>query len=493
MACRPRWLAAGRSAALVGCIVVLGFLAELSDGWTRVEDAHGADPVASGRVGAFYFDGWSGPLSNYHFDGLVRPGPNGQFAQRRPLSGWRDASLESMRTQLTWARQAGISFFIFDWYSNVPDPANDPLNLAHDNYLRLRSHQGVDFALLYVNHGDFAVPRGNWAAVVERWASDEFANRDYVRIDGKPLLVIYDVTLFREQWGGAGGVNAALATLRDAARRHGLPGVFVAGARYTDWFNPGCFPRCQEWDGGEVGLVRERYDALTDFAYPWAVEPVEGARPYGDVVRAERRNWDQFAEKSPVPYIPSVMVGWDPRPWNVRFDGTLLTWFTRSPADVGGFVKAAVDWVGAHPSMRVEPAPSRPVLFLQSWNELGEGAYVLPTAEDGYAYLQAIASAVGLSWSTTHTRRLTAKMVTKRVLAGALVVNDDWTPCDVERLKLQRRTPHGWFFLRAFSTKPGGSFSVALPFQRGEYRITAPQTMRYQQTCGAAMATVVRG
>ena len=36
------------------------------------------------RLGAYYFDGWSGPLTNYHFTGLI----NSSFAGREPLSGF---------------------------------------------------------------------------------------------------------------------------------------------------------------------------------------------------------------------------------------------------------------------------------------------------------------------------------------------------------------------------------------------------------------------
>lgn len=389
-----------------------------------------------------------------------------------------------MRTQLTWARQAGISFFVFDWYYN-PDPGNGPINMAHDNYVRLRAHQGVGFALLYVNQDVFVIPRNDWAAAVEKWARADFTNPDYVRVDGKPLLVILDSTAFREEWGGPAGVNEALSTLRDAAKRHGLPGVFVAGARYTDWLNFECFPTCEATDGGPQGLVTERYDAVTDFAYPWAVEPVDGARPYGDVVAAEKRNLDRFGQTMRVPYIPTVMDGWDPRPWNERYGGFLLTWFTRSPAEVRGFVKDAVDWAALH------PLSSSPIVLMQSWNELGEGAYVLPTDEDGYTYLQAIADAVRLPWSTVHSRRIVASIGKRGTIAGRLAVDDGWTPCDVERLSLQRQTARGWLTLRAFATKPGGAFSVALPARRGRYRLTAPRTIRYQQTCGAAKSVGV--
>jgi hypothetical protein len=54
--------------------------------------------------------------------------------------------------------------------------------------------------------------------------------------------VILDEHGFNLQMGGAAGVNAAIATLQEAAKRHGLPGVFVVGGRYLWWTNEQCFP-----------------------------------------------------------------------------------------------------------------------------------------------------------------------------------------------------------------------------------------------------------
>src|ERR1700752_1077939 len=64
-----------------------------------------ASPPA--RVGAFYFDGWSSPKSNFHSNGLTGTPPTG----RRPLSGWRDDRVEAVEAQLLWARQYGLSYF----------------------------------------------------------------------------------------------------------------------------------------------------------------------------------------------------------------------------------------------------------------------------------------------------------------------------------------------------------------------------------------------
>jgi hypothetical protein len=449
-----------------------------------------AEATPSARVGAFYFDGWAGPLSSFHFGGLIGT----EFSKRRPLYGWRDNTLESMRTQLSWAHQNGISFFAFDWYYN-PDPVNGPINMAHDNYLKLRDHNGVGFALNYVNQDGDLIPPDQWAATADRWVTEDFLNPDYVRIDGKPLLVILDEHGFNVQMGGAAGVNAAIATLQEAAKQHGLPGVFVVGGRYLDWTSEQCFPRCLDTDGD---FPLEHYDAITEFSYPYILEPRDGPRPYREVAAAIERTWEVIAQRSPFPHIPSVMAGLDARPMILagqiqppQEGGWPLlnghkTWFETTAAEVGGLVGDAVAWVNAHPSMRVEPAPAPPVVLVQSWNELQEGAIVVPTEANGYSYGKAIATALGLSWKTVHTRRISVSRIQRGVMQGTLSVDDDWTPCDVARLSVQRKTSRGWLPVRSTTTQPGGSFTVMLPRRRGAYRVVAPRAQRYRQTCGAA-------
>jgi hypothetical protein len=401
--------------------------------------------VPSARVGAIYFDGWACPLTNFHFDGLL----SGPFSGRRPLSGWRDGSTAAMDAQLRWAHADGIGFFLFDWYREGIDPC---LNAAHDTYRRLRDRHGVGFADLYVNHDPFGVGPTDWPALAERWASGDFLDPDYVRVGGEPLLEIFDTTLFRQQQGGTSGVNSALAELRAAARRHGLPGVFVVGGRYTDWQNSPCFPACDATDGGPAGLSHETYDALSEYAYTGVVPPVPGARPYPDFVAAKEGNWQMFVDRSPVPYVPTVMDGWDARPWNELPYGYRF-WLTRTPSEVGRFVGDAVAWVNSHPTMRVQPAPAPPLVVLEAWNELGEGGFVLPTDESGYAYGKAIAQALGVAWSPPPPHVLTVT-----ALRGGTVVSHPAGISCPQRCRagfdegvnvtLTPRPKRGWVFAR---------------------------------------------
>jgi Glycosyltransferase WbsX len=364
-------------------------------------------PMPSARVGAFYFDGWAGPLSSFHFDGLAHPGPLGYFPQRRPLSGWRDNTPEALEAQLRWAHEDGISFFVFDWFN---DPANG-VDVAHDNYLKLRDHDGVGFALMYVGNDQFGIPLDQWPTVAEKWVTEDFLNPDYVRIDGKPLLVVYEIANAAQLWGGAAGVNKGIDILQQTARQHGLPGVFVVGthqepAAYTQ----DCFLDC----GYDGDLLAQHWDALSKYTFNQDVKPVDGPIPYSQLAAAEESIWSRYAQQSAFRFIPSVPSGWDERSSNELVKDSSgvprLFWFTRTPSEVGGLLRAAIDWVDRNPQMPVEPAPAPPVVLIEAWNELQEGAYVLPTDEDGYGYGQAIAQAVGIPWTPPpkHTLRVTA-------------------------------------------------------------------------------------
>jgi len=260
-----------------------------------------AHATPSARIGMNYFDGWSDTVANFHFNGLVRPGANGTFAGREPLSGWRDNSPAAMNAALEWAQADAIDFFEFDWFYPPPDPT---LNTALTNYRGLSDHHGVGYSLLYVNIDPFVVPNQQWQSTVDGWASQDFTSPDYARVDGKPIVLVIDSVRFNEQWGGTAGVNAALDALRQAARAHGLPGVYVVGSVYIGT----CIDRVG-WDYFASLLSGERWDALTQNSYPAAACERDGEQPYADIAAAGHAGWDRYAQRLGYPTIPQVQAG----------------------------------------------------------------------------------------------------------------------------------------------------------------------------------------
>ena len=356
----------------------------------RLDELPGIKPRAV--VGVYYFDGWA-KHGDSHLTGLLT---HSAYAKREPLSGWLDNTPRRIARQLAWAHKDGISFFVFDWYYHRgTHPSN--LNNALRLYLKLPRHSGVHCALLDVNIGQFAISQTKWRREVSRWTTRYFMNPHYERINTRPVLVIIDMNRFARQFAGYHGahgktqsINRALAVLQTVAKAHGLPGVYVVGG--VLWGS--AYPHIRKFPSFSW-LRKVRVDAITEYNYPYGGGVFKGPRSYRYLMRFAQWAWAQYAAVSPLPYIPVVMDGWDPRPWNERMDGKLV-WFRRTPAEFEELVRDAIKWEHHHPAMRVAPPPHRPLLLIEAWNELGEGSYIVPTVGDRNAYGDALARALGI-------------------------------------------------------------------------------------------------
>jgi len=338
------------------------------------------------RLGAYYFDGWSGPLTNFHFMGM----PNGPYQDREPLSGWQDNNNCAVEQQLAWAHSFGIDFFVFDWYFNtaVTDPTGEDLNSALKITHALPDRHGMQYAILYVDSPPFVIGPADWTGAVNEWIG-YMTDPAYMQVNGKPLFHIIDMGTMRNAFGSSTAVAAAFNQLRAAAQAHGFTGVYIVGGFGVPDGSSG-------QDGLSPDLTMafvDGYDAVSMYGYPFAPPAVNGVLPFSSLSDAGKWIWSQGVSKSPVPFIPVSMTGWDPRPWNEReFFTNDLMWFSRTPQDVATFVSDAITWAESNPQLRAEPSPAPPIVLMEAWNELGEGSFITPTVGDGTTYGDSLAA-----------------------------------------------------------------------------------------------------
>jgi len=327
------------------------------------------------RLGAYFFDGWSGSLTNMHFQGL----PFGDYEDREPLSGWQDNTTCSVEQQLAWARNIGIDFFVFDWYFNAL--ANDPgenLNSALEVTKSLPDRHGMQFAILYVDSPPFVIQPADWNAAIDQWMS-YMTDPGYVLVNGKPLLIVYDMGMMVQTFGSADSVAGAFDELRAAAQAQGLPGVYIVGVMPTS-YTPGCAQPAFFLNES----VPEGYDALT--VYNYSVGCVSESQPFSVLSAAGHSTWGDILRHNLSPFIPVAGDGWDARPWQ---EGNI--WFSRSPQEVTNFVADAIEWANSNPQFRPEPSPAPPLVLIEAWNEVGEGSYLIPTVSEGTSYGDSLA------------------------------------------------------------------------------------------------------
>ncbi len=336
--------------------------------------AQGEQPKPRALVGAYYFDGWSG--QTYHITELLKT----EFADRKPVWGWKDDTVEVMQKQIDYCADHGIAFWSFCWYYPEGEKKTTPLNNALDLYLQSPNCQRMQFCLLVANHGGFRIGPKDWDACCEKWIT-LFRQPTHLRLDDQPLLIFFSPEELQQAFGGAEGVRKALESLRAKAKEAGLPGVAVAA--------------CTGPGGNFAELARSGYTLLTGYNYSLGWMSGDGSKPFRSLIEGNQKILQQFAERTTLPYVPVITVGWDRRPWEKGSlpPEKLSTWYPdRTPKLVEEFVGAGMKWLDDHPD---KATPQR-LLLLYAWNENGEGGYLTPTEADGTEYLKAVQWAITL-------------------------------------------------------------------------------------------------
>jgi lipopolysaccharide biosynthesis protein len=192
-----------------------------------------------------------------------------------------------------------------------------------------------------------------------------FRDRRYIRVNGRPLLLVYRANLLPEP-------RRATGTFRSVARAAGeaepyLVMVHIAG-----------MPRPDEW-GFDAAVEFPPHSMEADIL----TEHVDKLNPdfTGDV-------WDyistaRYAIARPVPDFPffrGVMVGWDNTP---RLQNSGQIFVNSHPENYRRWLSAMVAQ-----TLQSRP-PEERLVFLNAWNEWGEGCYLEPDAQFGRGYLEA--------------------------------------------------------------------------------------------------------
>jgi len=341
------------------------------------------------KAGAYYFSGWSHGQNDNISTILTGSHPGAE-----PLIGWYDDSQAQVDKSIGQAADAGIDFLSFDWYDTPYSPyATDrTLNEGLRYYLTSSRRPRIGFNLVFVDHAPF-VPTPDhpqaiaawrtteWPKIVDKWLP-LFKQPDYVRVDGKPLLIVFSPEHMREICGDSAGVRAALDYLRVRARAAGLPGVTVAiAATVAEHSNP--------IKVGELNV--EGYDAATGYNYhSMGHEQYRTPVPYSTLVDENEATWNRVARAVHVPYIPVITSGWDQR-YSAREQQTAIIYDGRTPAQFACYAVRARHWVDAHPAQTTKER----IVMVFAWNEIGEGGAIIPNHQDGSAYANIVGSVFG--------------------------------------------------------------------------------------------------
>ena len=188
----------------------------------------------------------------------------------------------------------------------------------------------------------------------------------YIRIEGAALLIVYRVTLLPDP-------GATAQRWRDYCRQQGVGEIHLVAAQTFGIQDPRTYG----------------FDAAIEFP-PHNVEPDEissGQLMFNSVFRGRIYRYADMVERQQNAVIPDYKLykcafpGWDN---SARKPGRGHVFQGSSPALFAEWLRSIASY-----SLQTGAAGGR-MVFVNAWNEWGEGAYLEPDRRHGYAYLEAL-------------------------------------------------------------------------------------------------------
>lgn len=331
---------------------------------------------------------WGEGFTEWHNVARARPWYRGHQQPVLPGAlGFYDLRLDdTRRQQMALARRYGVDGFCWYhyWFSGR--------RLLETPFARMRRDPDEDlpFMLCWANEPWTREWSGKSGEVVVRqeysrqddrrhieFLLDVFADPRYILLDGKPVFVIYCPTDLPD-------MAATSDVWRAAAERAGFPGLVLLGVESF---------RSRIDRPEQLGLdgVVDQQPNLRTIRPWWHSAPRVAASMTGvvsrypklvryDYGRLVEQAVDTLARTGDVRRFTTVCPGWDNTPRRTR-GAVVLTGATPS---------AYADWL--EHALRTT---SSPVVFVNAWNEWGEGAHLEPDWVNGSAFLDAHRLAVG--------------------------------------------------------------------------------------------------
>lgn len=325
-------------------------------------------------VGAYYFPGWSKAEKWY----CIKANKDVEH----PLLGYyRDGDPEAADWHIKWSLEHGVSFFAFDFYtangSQMYEAALD------DGFLKAKHISKFRFCLNWCNHADEKTMTAEQLdkfgdLVVKKYLT----HPSYLKIDGRPVVIFLVGHAFIRNLG-IDGAKQAFERFEQKAKDAGLPGLYLAFC--TDAMGPNEVDACRQ-----IGVR-----AFCRYNYPYAGTRVNGPGKHAEfsyrhLIDEGEKLWKQWSEITKGDAWPTVMPGWDRRPWT-KHEDVIITGST--PELFAESLRAARNYVSKDK-----------VVLIEAWNEWGEGSVLEPSVERGFGYLEAVRNVFCSNYEIRNTK-----------------------------------------------------------------------------------------
>ncbi len=196
-------------------------------------------------------------------------------------------------------------------------------------------------------------------------------DRRYIKVDGRPLLIVYRPSLFPD-------IRATIKRWNDYCESVGIGKLYLAVMQT-------CFE-------GDMDPTKYGFDAAIEYPpHNMGIQNINSSVEFYDKNFAGNvLSYPELVEKNIKREKPTyklfrgLLPGWDCTPRRKNPDLII----DQSPWKYQEWLESHIDYT------KKNLAPSEQFIFVNAWNEWAEGAYLDPDRHFGYAYLNATARAL---------------------------------------------------------------------------------------------------
>lgn len=210
-----------------------------------------------------------------------------------------------------------------------------------------------------------------------RWLAETFSDDRYIRVDGRPLFILYRAPALPD-------AVRTTETIRAECQRLGVAEPYIVG---RDTHNPG-----QDMRNYGCDITESSSPSLGSLPGAFIIpnrlaDAVRNARLGVWSWRLKVYDYEHACSLMELgrpqhPYIPGFLVGWD----NTARRGSKAIVLVRStPAAFQRGLRRVINLVRDRP-------PEHRIVFLNAWNEWAEGMCLEPGQQYGHGYLEAVNS-----------------------------------------------------------------------------------------------------
>ena len=287
------------------------------------------------------------------------------YDEPTPVLGFYDeGNPETADWEINYMVNHGIDVQAFCWYADTSTaPIKEPKNSEqlHNGYQLAKYSDYMYYTIIWEAAGTNKLTSEQFRNnTVPYWFENYFLDERYLKIDNKIVFPVYSANTVAEEknLGSVEAVKAEFDYMEEVAKSYGFDGVIFLSA-----------------GDATVNIASMGFDGV--YAYNWGT----AGKDYDVNVK---RNTDTAAnaEKVGIYAIPTVSVGFDSIPWHAEREGMMTEEdFTKS-----------IEWVKSEylPKYSKNTSWAKNLVWLSTWNEYGEGTYMMPAGQNGFGYVDVI-------------------------------------------------------------------------------------------------------